>query len=598
MNEIQTDPINLAVLSNKIDGIIREMTNTLLFTARSGVINSARDFSCSICTGDGDLFAVAEGLPIHIFGSGIQAKSIKKFHKNAKEGDCYLDNDPYIGNTHAADHTFLVPIFFEGNHIFTAIAKAHQADIGNSLPTTYMAKAKDIYEEGALIFSMVKIQEDYQMIDDIVRMMKKRIRVPSQWFGDFLAGISSVRIAEKRLKEMCEKYGINVIKQFIKDWLNYSEKRMIKELKRLPSKELSSQCSHDPTPFLPEGIPLKIKIKINNKKSSINIDLRENIDCVDCGYNQSEATATSSVIAGIFNCLDPDIPKNAGSFRRIKVKLRKGCVTGIPKFPVSCSVATTNVSDRMVNLTGSAMSQLGFGYGLSEAAVGLGVGMSVVSGTDPRNNNEPFINQLHLSANGGPVSANADGWVTFGLPVCAGLMYRDSVEVDELKHPFLIKKLALVIDSGGAGKFRGGLSLEIEIISFSKDFILIYPGDGQFFPPKGVLGGENGINAKRILKKKGKKPVNLGNAEKLSLGMNDMILGVDSSGGGYGNPKERNLKDVLEDVESDFVSLEKAKKIYGVFIEKKDGLNYVINEKETKKLRTNKIKKKFKNEKI
>tara|TARA_B100001057_G_C22807556_1_gene934097 strand:+ start:29 stop:1792 length:1764 start_codon:yes stop_codon:yes gene_type:complete len=586
MKKIEIDPIDLAVLSNKIDGIIREMTNTLLFTARSGVINSARDFSCSICTGDGDLFAVAEGLPIHIFGSGIQAKSIKDFHKNVKEGDCYLDNDPYIGNTHAADHTFLVPVFFEGKHLFTAIAKAHQADIGNSLPTTYMAKAKDIYEEGALIFSMVKIQENYQMNDDIVRMMRKRIRVPSQWYGDFLAGISSVRIAEKRLKEMCEKYGVKVIKQFIEDWLNYSEIRMIKELKKLPSKELSNKSNHDPTPFLPDGIPLKVKIKINNKKSFINIDLRENIDCVDCGYNQSEATATSSVIAGVFNCLDPDIPKNAGSFRRIKVELRKGCITGIPKFPVCCSVATTNVSDRMINLTGATISKLGFGYGLSEAAVGLGVGMSVVSGNDPRNNNEPFINQLHLSANGGPASAKADGWVTFGLPVCAGLMYRDSVEVDELKHPFLIKKLSLNIDTGGAGKFRGGLSLEIEIVSKSKDFILIYPGDGQFFPPKGVLGGKDGIKAKRILKKKGEKSIELGNAEKIILGIDDVILGIDSSGGGYGNPKERNLNDVLEDVESDFVSLENAKKIYGVLIEKKDGINYTINREETKRLRS------------
>ena len=104
------------------------MTNTLLQTARSGVINSARDFSCSICTGKGDLFAVAEGLPIHIFGSGIQAKKIVTMHKDLKEGDCYLDNDPYHGNTHAADHTFLVPIYWGGEHLFTAIAKAHQAD--------------------------------------------------------------------------------------------------------------------------------------------------------------------------------------------------------------------------------------------------------------------------------------------------------------------------------------------------------------------------------------------------------------------------------------------------------------------------------------
>ena len=192
------DPIMMAILANRVDGILREMTNTLLQTARSGVINSARDFSCSICTGKGELFAVAEGLPIHIFGSGIQAKKIATLHHDIKEGDCYLDNDPYNGNTHAADHTFLVPIFWENEHLFTAIAKAHQADVGNSLPTTYMATAKNVYEEGALIFSATRIQRNYEMQHDIIRMMEKRIRVPSQWYGDFLAGLSSVRIAEKR----------------------------------------------------------------------------------------------------------------------------------------------------------------------------------------------------------------------------------------------------------------------------------------------------------------------------------------------------------------------------------------------------------------
>ena len=119
-------------------------------------------------------------------------------HRDLAEGDCYLHNDPYSGNTHAADHAFLDPVFFEGEHMFTAVSKAHQADCGNSLPTTYMAVAKDVYEEGALIFSATRIQRNYEMVGDVVRLMQKRIRVPSQWSGDFLAGISSARVAERR----------------------------------------------------------------------------------------------------------------------------------------------------------------------------------------------------------------------------------------------------------------------------------------------------------------------------------------------------------------------------------------------------------------
>src|SRR6185437_2734422 len=198
------DPYLTAMIANRIDGIVREMTNTLLLAAISAVINSARDFSCAICTADNQLLASAEGLPIHIFGSHMLTSAMTARHTgDMREGDCYLHNDPYSGNSHAADHAFLVPVFVEGEHLFTTVAKAHQADIGNALPTTYMAQARDQYEEGALIFPAVRIQRDYKMNEDIVAMCRSRIRVPNQWFGDFLAGVGAARTAERRLKELC-----------------------------------------------------------------------------------------------------------------------------------------------------------------------------------------------------------------------------------------------------------------------------------------------------------------------------------------------------------------------------------------------------------
>ena len=580
------DPVLMSVLANRMDGIIREMTHTILKTARSGVINSARDFSCAICTGQGELFAVAEGLPIHIFGSDMQAKCVVDLHKDIAEGDCYLHNDPYTGNTHAADHTFLVPVFFEGEHVFTAVAKAHQADCGNALPTTYMSMAKDIYEEGALIFPTVRIQRNFKMVGDVVRMMEKRIRVPSQWYGDFLSGIAAARIAEKQLIKMCKKYGLDTIKVFISQWLNYSEQRMKNAITNIPDGSFTDKAKHDSTPFLPKGIPLQVSIKINNKKRFVTIDLRNNIDSLECGYNQSQATAVSAVMAGLFNCLESDVPKNAGSFRRVNVLLREGCVTGIPKFPTSCSVATTNVSDRMVNLVGHAFSQLGDKYGLAEGAVGLGVAMSVVSGTDPRFSNNNFVNQLHLSANGGPASALADGWITFGIPVCAGLIYRDSVEVDELKHPMEVRKLALLPGTGGAGRMRGAPAMIIDLVSKSDDFTVIYPGDGQEYAPRGARNGQDGTLAERWIFRKDGNKEKLGNAQEIKLGIGDMIRGIDCSGGGYGSPFERDPKKVLEDVICGFETLERAKKVYCVEIIK--GLfpnEFSINYEKTTKLR-------------
>ena len=201
------DPVLLAVIANRLDSIVREMENTLLRTGRSAVLNMARDFSCALITGDNRLLASAEGLPVHVIGMEFLAEAVTDLHDDLVEGDAFLHNDPYLGNTHPADHVILVPVFWEGVHVFTAAAKAHQADCGNSQPTTYMPYARDVYEEGSLIFPAVRVQRDYKDIDDIIRMCRRRIRVPEQWYGDYLAMLGAARIGEARLKELCAKYG-------------------------------------------------------------------------------------------------------------------------------------------------------------------------------------------------------------------------------------------------------------------------------------------------------------------------------------------------------------------------------------------------------
>jgi hypothetical protein len=191
---VDLDPILMAVLANRLNAIVREMTNTLLKTARSAVLAVVRDFSCSIVTGDNRLLCAAEGAPVHIFGSSLQTAAMCELHPDLAPGDAFLHNDPYLGNTHPADHMYMVPVFVDGQHLFTACAKAHQADCGNAIPSTYYANARDIYEEGALIFPCVRVQRDYAHVDDIIRMCRRRIRVPEQWYGDYLASIGSARV--------------------------------------------------------------------------------------------------------------------------------------------------------------------------------------------------------------------------------------------------------------------------------------------------------------------------------------------------------------------------------------------------------------------
>ncbi|WP_016934332.1 hydantoinase B/oxoprolinase family protein, partial [Rhodococcus sp. R1101] len=451
------DLVNMAVIANRLDGIVREMENTLLRTGRSAVLNMARDFSCSIITGDNRLLSTAEGLPVHVIGTERLGKAMTELHDDIADGDAYLHNDPYLGNTHAADHTILVPVFVDGEHLFTTAAKAHQADIGNSKPTTYMPYAKDIYEEGALIFPAVRVQRNRKDVNDIIRMCRRRIRVPDQWYGDYLAMIGAARIGEAALKDLCDRYGIETIKTFIEEWFDYSERTMAEAIGKLTEGTVTGHGMADPLePIMPDGIPIQVTISVKPTEGRIVLDLRDNIDCIDAGLNESETCSTNNVMTGLLNSLDPEIPRNSGSFRRIEVLLREGAIVGIPTFPHSTSVATTNLGERLVMITQKTFADNWHGQGLAEGSCSVGAGFSVISGLDDRHGTaDPYINQVFLGSQGGPASVDTDGWITYGNSVTNGLMFRDSIEMTEQKYPVRVEELRIRTDSEGAGRRRG-----------------------------------------------------------------------------------------------------------------------------------------------
>ena len=557
------DTVTLAVMANRLDGIVREMSNTLLKAGRSAVINQARDFSNAVVTADNRLLSIAEGLPVHVFGAHLQAASMSRFH-TPREGDAYLHNDVYLGNTHPADHTILVPVFIGGEHMFTASAKAHQADIGNSIPTTYFADARDVYQEGSLVFPCVKVQEDYRNIDDIIRMCRSRIRIPDQWYGDFLAGVGAARTGERRLKEFVGTYGQDTVRRFIEQWFDYSERRMANALAKLPAGRVVNTTAHDPTPVVPQGIPIKVIVTTDPKAARVEIDLRDNPDCLDCGLNQSEACAVNNTLTGVFNCIDWDVPKNSGSLRRINVLLRENCVVGIPRFPHSCSMATTNLADRLINVTQSAFAEFGEGFGLAQGGNAIGVPNAVISGVDFRRNDQPYINQLFLGTNGGPAGPVADGWVTYLLPCCSGLIYRDFIELDEIKHPLDIRYQRLVPDTGGAGRFRGAPGSVVMYGTKARRMTVVVPSDGQHNPPRGVRGGRNGAAARSYKAHRDGHWEQMPNVAIIDIEPGEYVIGFDNGGGGYGSALERDVERVREDVLERWVTRKAAEEVYGV----------------------------------
>ena len=350
MNEMPTradtrpDGVRLAILQRRFEGVTRKMANTLLRTARSGVINTARDFSCALLTADCELLTAAESYPIHVIGGAdLMARAMLDMHPDPRPGDAFLHNSPYHGNSHAADHTILVPVFDDdGVHRFTVLAKAHQADCGNALPTTYMGQARDVYAEGALIFPAVRVQRDYADIADIINMCMMRIRVPDQWRGDYLAMVGAARIGEREIVRMGREVGWDTLSTHASAWFDVCEAEMAKTISTLTAGRARATSVHDPVPGTPpEGIPATADVTIDPAAGRITIDMRDNIDTLPVGLNLSHACARTAAMVGVFNSLPVAMEPNAGSLRRIDVHLREGCVVGIPRHPTSTSVATT-----------------------------------------------------------------------------------------------------------------------------------------------------------------------------------------------------------------------------------------------------------------
>ena len=453
--------------------------------------------------------------------------------------------------------------------MFTAAAKAHQADCGNAQPTTYMPYARDVYEEGSLIFPAVRVQRDYRDVDDVIRMCRRRIRVPDQWYGDYLAMLGAARIGEARLKELCAQVrGGDRSTEFVEEWFDYSERRIAHVISTMPAGTIVGEGMHDPFGPAPDGIPIRVSITIDPEAGMIEADLTDNIDCLPAGVNESRTCAMNNCMTGIFNSIDPDIPHNAGTFRRVKVKLRENCVVGIPRFPHSCSVATTNVGERLVVTTQRTIADAWDGYGLAEGACGIGPGFAVVSGTDWRKQGSPYVNQKFLGSQGGPAGPEHDGWVTYGNAVTNGLMFRDSVEIDEQKYPIRIHEIRVRPDSEGAGRRRGAPGTRVTYGPKRDAMTAAYVTDGHHHPPRGTQGGGTAASSIAFKVRADGSEEELHPIAQVVLPPGELLGHLLSGGGGYGDPREREPERVREDVLARFVSFDRAREVYGVAFER------------------------------
>ena len=581
------DPVLMAVLSSRFEAIIREMSNTVMKASRSAVIKNARDMSCGVLTYDHRLVSVEEAMPIHVSALELTTRPNTELFDDVKEGDAFFNNSPYHGVTHHADMTLSVPVFHDGEPLFWTLSRSHHADVGAPEPTTYLPYAAELYQEG-VHFPCVRIQEDFEDKADIVRIGLHKIRVSKIWYGDYRAQVGACRIGERRLHELIARYGVETIKAFIEEWMEYGERRAIAAIRELPAGTWSYSTAHDPVPGVADdGVPIKATVTVDPEEGMVTVDLRDNPDCVPGGINLSEACATGSCRIGVFYNLDPTIPHNAGSASRVNMLLRDGCVVGRPTYPAGTSVATTNVNDRLINAIQCCFAQMGEPFGFAEGGVNFAAGTAVFSGVDSRSGKDvPYINQLIAGLSGGPGLHGHDGWLTYEAANGGGVCCLESIEIDEGMYPILLESRRISMNSMGCGTWNGAPATEGSYRSLSGDMTVAYCSDGDLNPPKGVLGGTDAGPAGNWKRHANGQLEKLPSFHQESTRPGEVIVFRMNAGGGYGNPKRRDPASVANDVNRRWLSEKRAEKVYKVALGLADnGVDYVVDQARTAALR-------------
>jgi N-methylhydantoinase B len=558
------DEFLMIVLRRRFEAIIREMVNALFKSGRSGLLNTAMDFSCSLTDAKCQSLSVAVGGAVHLGAIELTPRAIAAKHGDSmREGDCFANNHSYMGNTHCGDFTLCAPVFHQGKLRFYAIARAHLADIGFPIPTTYHSKARDAYEEG-LMLPCVRVQRDYKDVEDVLDMCKANIRAPETFYSDYLAVLSSVRTAERRLHELCDKYGADVIEAFGDEFQDYAERMAMNAIAKLPKGRARGTIYYDSSlPEYPNGIPITASLEVDPDEKKIRIDLTENVDNVPLGINLSEATTLAACRMPSLTVLGPDVPRCSGAFRRIEVKMREGAMVGKPRFPAATSAATTNVCHALGGHIFALYASISGNHGTAYGCSGLPGSCPVVSGSDPRRGNQPFVNQIILGYWTGPGVAGAEAWLTWGSPGAMGCIWQPSVEVTEQQQPLIIESIGIRVDSGGAGEFQGGPGSRVVFRSHLAPVRFVINSGAHDNPPGGVRGGCAGAPT-RIWKQDAK-----GNLTDMGIDIDtvlqpgERLISEACGGGGYGDPARRDRQKIAFHVKEGWITPEFAQQYYG-----------------------------------
>jgi N-methylhydantoinase B len=564
------DPITAELIRNSLQAMVDEMALTLVRTAYSANLKSAMDLSSALCDREGHLIAQGLTLPLHL-GSIPDAMEalLQRFGGTFRAGDAYVLNDPYDGGTHLPDFFIFQPVFHAEQHIAFAVTVAHHTDVGGRVAGGNGWDSTEIYQEGLRI-PPVRLCVDGRMNDDFLHLLSANVRIPMKVVGDLRAQLAACHIGERGLLDLVSRYGISTLEAAFADMLEYTERMARATIARLPDGRYEFTDYLDDDGIDPDPIPIHVTVEVRG--SDLEVDFEGTSAQVKGAINCVLSFTRSSVYACIRCLLPPTLPNNEGYFRAIKVLAPPGTlVNPLPPAPVAARGLT---GYRIANAVMGALAQVAPEQ-VPACESGGDTGISLGGYTAERRA-FVFLEFLVCSWGGRPFSDGIDG--------VASMVVNFSnypVEVIEREYPLRIEEYGFLPDTGGPGKFRGGLALVRRYRFLEQSGTFQIRADRSRFTAYGLAGGGSGSPSRNVLNPGPDQKI-VASKTTLHVQYGDELRHELAGAGGWGDPFERGPRAVLDDILDEKITPAHARDAYGVAL---NAAGTAVDDVETARLR-------------
>ena len=555
----QTDPITFAVIKNALDAIVDEMAYTVVRTARSEIVKDVMDYSAALCRADGSMVAQAKTIALHL-GAVPEAISrvIAEYGGDLQPGDAVVLNDPYQGGMHLPDIFMFVPIFEDGAIQAFCVVICHHTDVGGRVAGSNASDSTEIFQEGLRI-PPLKLFERGAPNRTLMRLIETNVRLPERVIGDLKAQYAACRVGERELGKLFGRYGTDMVVGYFGELIDYAERMTREEIRRWPDGVYRFEDFVDNDGFTDTPIPIRVAIHVEGDR--LTVDYEGSSPQVPAALNSTKSYTNSCTYLSVRCVLQGDIPNNEGVFRCIDVKAPEASVLN-PVMPAACA-ARALTGYRVMDTMFGALAQI---VPDRVPAAGEG-GNTVVCLGGRRADRSPFIIvDMICGAWGG--RPDKDGIEAITNP--SQNLSNTPVETMEAQHPVRIEDYALVEDSCGPGKWRGGLGIRRSYRLLAETASLQLRADRVAFPPYGLDGGGPAAPTRNWLVTDGTSEPLPG---KVTMTMaRDQIVGhAQAGGGGHGDPLDRDPELVARDVWNGKISADYAARHHAVVVSPETG---------------------------